>query len=56
MFWAKTDRVEAIAKKLTRDRLFSIRNQLKVVVDNDVPENIKKEDKLRKIRPIDERV
>lgn len=52
MFWATTTRVERIVKSMSRRRFFSLRTHLKVVVDNDVPEEIKRKDKLWKIRPL----
>ncbi|XP_050296322.1 piggyBac transposable element-derived protein 3-like [Anthonomus grandis grandis] len=56
MFWAKTTRVDSIAKHMTRDRFFSIRSHLKVVIDNDVLANDRQKDRLWKVRPITERV
>ena len=37
---------------MTRDRFFLIRSNIKVVDDNNVPEQTRKEDKLWKIRPV----
>ncbi|KAJ8961556.1 hypothetical protein NQ318_014808 [Aromia moschata] len=48
MYWAKTTRVYSIASVMTRDRYFKIRNHLKIVVDNDISEHLRKSDKLWK--------
>lgn len=56
MYWAALTRVEKITKSMTRTRFFSIRSHLKVVVDNDVPEDKKKEDKLWKVRPLVDKI
>lgn len=52
MYWAKTTRVEAIARNMTRDRFFSIRSNLKVVVDGDVTAAERNLDKFWKVRPL----
>ncbi|KAJ8953425.1 hypothetical protein NQ318_023543, partial [Aromia moschata] len=52
MYWAKTTRVYSIASVMTRDRYFKIRNHLKIVVDNDISEHLRKSDKLWKVRPL----
>jgi len=41
---------------MTRDRYFKIRSSLKVVIDTDVSDDVKKDDSLWKVRPIIERV
>ncbi|KAJ8933005.1 hypothetical protein NQ318_003670 [Aromia moschata] len=46
MYWAKNDKI------MTRDRYFKIRNHLKIVVDNDISEHLRKSDKLWKVRPL----
>ena len=56
MFWQHSLRVPLIAKTISRDRYFRIRNSLKVVVDLDIDESIKKADRLWKVRPLLERI
>ena len=41
-----------VVSTMTRDRFFLIRSNIKVVDDNNVPEQTRKEDKLWKIRPV----
>lgn len=55
IFWTKTTRVQSIAKSTRRDKYFSI-SLLKLVVDNDIPENVRTYDKFWKVRPILQRV
>ncbi|KAF2878802.1 hypothetical protein ILUMI_27368 [Ignelater luminosus] len=43
---AKDTRVESIVTVMSRDRYFSIRNHLKVIVDGDISDNLRKQDKL----------
>lgn len=52
MYWNKSLQVPAIATTMNRDRYFKIRNNLKVVVDLDVPDDQKKTDRLWKVRPL----
>lgn len=52
MYWAKSTKVYSIASVMTRDRFFTIRNHIKVVVDGDISENFRKSDKLWKVRPL----
>lgn len=56
MYWAKTTKVSAIATAMTRDRYFLIRNNLKVVIDNNVTPQEKTLDRLYKIRPLIDRI
>ncbi|KAI4455620.1 transposase is4 [Holotrichia oblita] len=42
MYWAASTRVERIVTSMARNRFFSIKGHLKVVVDNDIPEDTKK--------------
>uniref|UniRef100_A0A3Q3JQ84 PiggyBac transposable element-derived protein domain-containing protein n=1 Tax=Monopterus albus TaxID=43700 RepID=A0A3Q3JQ84_MONAL len=51
MYWSKTLRFTAITDRFTRDRFFKLRKSVKVVVDDDVPEDLKKSDKFWKVRP-----
>lgn len=55
-YWKKSLRVPIIADAMNRDRYFKIRNNLKVVVDLDVPDDQKKTDRLWKVRPLLEQV
>ncbi|CAH2006701.1 unnamed protein product [Acanthoscelides obtectus] len=56
MYWAKPTRVAAIADIMTRDRFFSIRSNLKVVIDGSISEEKRRYDKFWKVRPILEAV
>ncbi|CAH2006542.1 unnamed protein product [Acanthoscelides obtectus] len=56
MYWAKPTRVAAIADVMTRDRFFSIRSNLKVVIDGSISEEKRRYDKFWKVRPILEAV
>lgn len=56
MFWQQSLRIPVIAKTISRDRFFRIRNRLKVVVDLDVSDSMKKTDRLWKVRPLLDRV
>ncbi|XP_064488414.1 piggyBac transposable element-derived protein 3-like [Ornithodoros turicata] len=52
MYWADATRLSAIADVITRDRFFTLRSNLKAVNDLDVPDEEKKTDRLRKVRPL----
>ncbi|KAG5882855.1 hypothetical protein JTB14_000631 [Gonioctena quinquepunctata] len=51
MYW-----VSKISKSMTRKIFFSIRSHLKVVVDSDVSEEIRKKDELWKIKPLADKI
>ncbi|KAG7494019.1 hypothetical protein JOB18_021211 [Solea senegalensis] len=55
MFWSNALRIPAISDSMRRDRFFKLRSHLKVVIDNDVPED-RKTDKFWKVRPFMNRV
>ena len=52
MFWQKSLRIPAVADVISRTRYFQIRSNLKVVIDLDVPDEMKAVDRLWKVRPI----
>lgn len=52
MYWEKNWRIKLITDAMARDRFFLIRNSLKLVYDDDVPDEQRQRDKLWKIRPI----
>ncbi|KAG5886569.1 hypothetical protein JTB14_011281 [Gonioctena quinquepunctata] len=56
MYWASLTRVSKISNSMTRKRFFSIRSHLKVVVDSDVSEEIRKKDELWKIKPLADKI
>lgn len=56
MYWVVGTRVAEIAEKMSRRRFFSIRNALKLVVDDDVPNDMKTKDTFWKIIPLLETV
>ncbi|KAJ8941958.1 hypothetical protein NQ314_010177 [Rhamnusium bicolor] len=56
MYWAKMTRVNTIARAMTHDRFFQIRNHLKFVIDADISETVRKEDKHFKIHPLHESI
>ncbi|XP_057693808.1 piggyBac transposable element-derived protein 3-like [Corythoichthys intestinalis] len=56
MYWSKSLRFPAITEKFTRDRFFRLRRSLKVLIDEDVPEDLKECDKFWKVRPFLNRI
>lgn len=56
MYCQKSLRIPAVADVISRNRYFQIRNNLKVVVDLDVPDATKAADRLWKVRQMMERV
>ncbi|KAG5889921.1 hypothetical protein JTB14_010071 [Gonioctena quinquepunctata] len=56
MYWASLTQVSKISKSMTRKRFFSIRSHLNVVVDSDVLKEIRKKDKLWKIKPLADKI
>ncbi|XP_035225276.1 uncharacterized protein LOC118197834 [Stegodyphus dumicola] len=50
MIWERSTRFSIIADNISRDRFFQIRNNLKVLNDNDVAKEIKEKDKFWKVR------
>lgn len=55
-YWSKALRFPAITEKFTRDRFFRLRNSLKVLIDDDVPEDLKTCDQFWKVRPFLNRI
>jgi len=56
MFWSNSIGIPAVYDTFSRNRYFKIRNNIKVVVDDDVPEDDKKADSFWKVRPLVKRV
>ncbi|KAM8743645.1 piggyBac transposable element-derived protein 3-like isoform 2-T2 [Acanthopagrus schlegelii] len=56
MYWSKALKITAITDKFTRARFFKLRGAIKVVIDDDVPEDLKKSDKFWKVRPFLDRI
>lgn len=56
MYWQEQWRIPIIAEAITRDRYFQIRCSLKVIFDNDIPENDRGKDRLWKVRPFLEKI
>ena len=52
MYWSQKYRLPLVADPLSRNRFFDIRANLKVVDDNRVSEDHKKNDRLWKVRPL----
>ncbi|KAG5264695.1 hypothetical protein AALO_G00257000 [Alosa alosa] len=48
MYWSKALKITAITDKFTRARFFKLRGAIKVVVDHDVPEDLRMSDKFWK--------
>ncbi|XP_056303397.1 uncharacterized protein LOC130215579 isoform X2 [Danio aesculapii] len=48
MYWSKALKITAITDKFTRDRFFKLRGAIKVVIDHDVPEDLRMSDKFWK--------
>ncbi|VVD04915.1 unnamed protein product [Leptidea sinapis] len=56
IYWSNKWRIPIIVKAMKRDRCFKIRSSLKVVYDDDLSSEEKKDDKIWKVRPLLDRV
>lgn len=56
MHWSKALGCTTITDRFTRDKFFKLRQSLKVVIDDDVPEDLRKTDKFWKVRPFLDRI
>jgi len=56
MFWQRGLSVPVLAEAIARDRFSRIRNSLKCVIDSDISDETKKNDRLWKVRPVLDRV
>ncbi|KAM4593218.1 piggyBac transposable element-derived protein 3 [Odontesthes bonariensis] len=56
MYWSKALKITAITDKFTRARFFKLREAIKVVIDDDVPEDLRVLDKFWKVRPFLDRI
>ncbi|TWW53658.1 hypothetical protein D4764_0192150 [Takifugu flavidus] len=56
MNWSRSISVTPITERFTRDRFFRLRQSLKVLIDDDVPEDLRKRDKFWKVRPFVDRI
>ncbi|XP_034094388.1 piggyBac transposable element-derived protein 3-like [Gymnodraco acuticeps] len=56
MYWSKALRITAITDKFTRNRFFRLRGSIKVLIDDDVPEDLRKRDTFWKVRPFLDRI
>ncbi|XP_068082624.1 piggyBac transposable element-derived protein 3-like [Anabrus simplex] len=52
MYWAAGTRVAKISDKMSRKHFFSIRSNLKIVVDSDISDDTRSADKFWKVRPL----
>jgi hypothetical protein len=52
MYWDRKFRLPLIADAMTRDRYFLIRSSIKVVFDNEIPDETRRNDRLWKVRPL----
>ncbi|RXN11622.1 piggyBac transposable element-derived 3-like protein [Labeo rohita] len=52
MYWSKALKTTAITDKFTRARFFKLRGAIKVVIDHDVPEDLRMSDKFWKMIPL----
>ncbi|KAI4801215.1 hypothetical protein KUCAC02_000139 [Chaenocephalus aceratus] len=56
MYWSKALRITAITDRFTCDRFFRLRGSIKVIIDDDVPEDLRKRDTFWKVRPFLDRI
>ncbi|XP_033966268.1 piggyBac transposable element-derived protein 3-like [Pseudochaenichthys georgianus] len=56
MYWSKALRITAITDRFTRDRFFRLRGSIKVLIDDDVPEDLRKRNTFWKVRPFLDRI
>ncbi|XP_047430615.1 piggyBac transposable element-derived protein 3-like isoform X2 [Mugil cephalus] len=56
MYWCSVLRFPAITERFTRGRFFKLRQSIKVVVDDEIPEVLRECDKFWKVRPFLDRI
>uniref|UniRef100_A0A8C1ND68 Si:ch211-255f4.7 n=1 Tax=Cyprinus carpio TaxID=7962 RepID=A0A8C1ND68_CYPCA len=56
MYWSSALRFPAITERFTRDRFYKLRQSIKVVIDDDIPEDLRECDKFWKVRPFLDRI
>ncbi|KAL1249403.1 hypothetical protein QQF64_020408 [Cirrhinus molitorella] len=56
MYWSRALKITAITDKFTLARFFKLRGAIKVVIDHDVPEDLRMSDKFWKVRPFLDRI
>lgn len=56
MYWSKAPRFPVITDEFTHDRFFRLRWSLMVFIDDDVPEDLRKNDKFWRMRPFLDRI
>lgn len=56
MYWSNALRFPVIAERFTRDRFFKLRQSIKVVIDDDIPDDLRGSDKFWKVRPFLDRI
>ncbi|XP_059377154.1 piggyBac transposable element-derived protein 3 [Carassius carassius] len=56
MYWSRALKITAITDKFTCARFFKLRGAIKVVIDHDVPEDLRMSDKFWKVRPFLDRI
>ena len=52
LYWARETRVAAVADVFTRSRFHQVRSRIKIVVDEEVPQDSRQQDRLWKVRPL----
>ena len=52
LYWARETRVAAVADVFTRSRFHQLRSRMKIVVDEEVPQDARQRDRLWKVRPL----
>ena len=52
LYWARETRVAAVADVFTRSRFHQLRSRMKIVVDEEVPQDARQVDRLWKVRPL----
>uniref|UniRef100_A0A3B4TJH0 PiggyBac transposable element-derived protein 3-like n=1 Tax=Seriola dumerili TaxID=41447 RepID=A0A3B4TJH0_SERDU len=56
MYWSKALKINAITDRFTCARFFKLRGAIKVVIDDDVPEDLRMSDKFWRVRPFLDRI
>ncbi|XP_049905131.1 zinc finger MYM-type protein 2 isoform X1 [Epinephelus moara] len=56
MFWSNALRIPAISDKMRRDRFFKLRQHLKVVIDDEISEDMRQTDRFWRTRPFMDRI